>query len=141
MNTFRIDESEKARILGLHETATKKQYISEQDKGYGISDSHRRAADNLLRKGPKPTGAGQRYCFTKEFLTQEIANSGYETVHGHPTRFLHMIEKGDTFGKFQNKTDQDLQRLNPLCQGLEKNFQTGLIIQYTSPMPQDVDGM
>ena len=29
MNKFRIDESEKARILGLHETATKKQYLKE----------------------------------------------------------------------------------------------------------------
>ena len=33
MNKFRIDESEKARIIGLHENATKKQYLSEQDKG------------------------------------------------------------------------------------------------------------
>ena len=40
MKKFRIDESEKARILGLHEAATKKQYLKE-DLEQGMTDIER----------------------------------------------------------------------------------------------------
>ena len=32
MRQFRIDDSEKDRILNLHESATKRQYLSEQER-------------------------------------------------------------------------------------------------------------
>lgn len=134
MKKFRIDESEKSRILGMHINATEKQYLTEQDNGK-IMTQHKKGADILLTNGPKPTGDGERYCFTKEFLTQEIANTGYIGLNDRPTRFLHQIGDGDTFNEFQNKTDQDLQRLNPLCKNLKDNFRKGDIIQYTAKGP------
>jgi hypothetical protein len=122
---IRLTESQLENII--------RKVIAEQEN-YPISDGHRKAADELLRKGPKPTGSGEKYCFTKDFLTQGIANSGYVNVSGHPTRFLHKIGEGDTFNKFQNKSDSDLQKLNPLCKDLkgEGNFRKGYIIQYTT---------
>ena len=36
MRQFRIDDSEKDRILNLHENATKRQYLSEQKGTYDI---------------------------------------------------------------------------------------------------------
>ncbi len=128
MKKFRIDESEKSRILGMHINATEKQYLTEQDNGK-IMPQHKKGADILLANGPKPTGAGERYCFTKDFLTQEIANTGYIGLNDRPTRFLHQIGDGDTFTEYQNKTDQDLQRLNPLCKNLNNKFRKGDIIQ------------
>lgn len=134
MKKFRIDESEKSRILGMHINATEKQYLTEQDN-VKIMPQHKKGADILLANGPKPTGAGERYCFTKDFLTQEIAKTGYIGLNDRPTRFLHQIGDGDTFNEFQGKTDQDLQRLNPLCKNLKDNFRKGDIIQYTAKGP------
>jgi len=39
MRQFRIDDSEKDRILNLHESATKRQYLSEQKGTYDIVSS------------------------------------------------------------------------------------------------------
>jgi len=37
-------------------------------------------AEEILRKGPKPTESGAKYCFTKEDLVRDIKNEG---VHKH----------------------------------------------------------
>ena len=53
MRQFRIDDSEKDRILNLHESATKRQYLSEQKGTYDIVSSVLKDIDGY--KGEKGT--------------------------------------------------------------------------------------
>lgn len=57
MRQFRIDDSEKDRILNLHESATKRQYLSEQveDKGPELKDikGYQENAESFLETGSK----------------------------------------------------------------------------------------
>jgi hypothetical protein len=52
MKRFRIDESEKQRILGMHQSATKRQYLSEQSKGKltFAFDNHTTAFEGVIGK-------------------------------------------------------------------------------------------
>lgn len=123
---IRLTESELEDII--------KRVISEQSN-QPVGSVYREAADELLRKGPKPSGAGEKYCFTKEKLAQDIANTGYKNVDGGYSRILHKIKQGDTYNEFQNKTEVDLQEMNPFCKNLKNDFRVGDIIQYQTKGP------
>lgn len=101
MKKFRIDESEKERILGMHIEATKRQYLSEQED-YEIDwtpeqkKAHMEGAMKLYST-VKPE-MGSKYCFAKssdknsviKALVQNIQNSGL------PGKVLYKIKAGDT---------------------------------------------
>jgi len=57
MRQFRIDDSERNRILNLHESATKRQYLKEQgeDKGPELGDikGYQENAESFLKTGSK----------------------------------------------------------------------------------------
>jgi len=101
MKKFRIDESEKERILGMHIEATKRQYLSEQgdyerDWTPEQKSAHMNGAVKLYST-VKPD-MGSKYCFAKssdknsviEALVQNIKNSGVEG------KVLYKIKAGDT---------------------------------------------
>ena len=50
MNKFIISEEEKSRILEMHETATNKQYLSEQVVPQSLTDIDKKTLQNFLNK-------------------------------------------------------------------------------------------
>ena len=128
------------RIIKLTESDLKNivaKVLREQEDNYPIGKNHIAGANQMLAKGPKPDGSGQKYCFTKEFLTQSIANSGYIDINNKPTRFLHKIKPGDTLSSITQKAGGgDIVSLNPLCNLKSRDgFRVGDVIQYSLPMP------
>lgn len=128
------------RLIKLTESDLKNivaKVLREQEDNYPIGKNHIAAANQMLAKGPKPDGPGQKYCFTKEFLTQSIANSGYVDINNRPTRFLHKIKPGDTLSSITQKAGgEDVASLNPLCNLKSKDgFRVGDVIQYSLPLP------
>lgn len=74
-------------------------------------------AEEILRKGPKPTESGAKYCFTKSDLVQDIKNEGVRNI------MLYKIKPGDSLSKLENMTMQQyhLHKFNHLCKLKEKN--------------------
>ena len=89
MKKFRIDESERARIIGLHESATKKQYLSEQDKGklYFAFDN-----DTTSFQGEIGTD-GYLYPYTEMFETWKIGPIAKVPYVG--STYVEIVKKGD----------------------------------------------
>lgn len=125
-NLFIIEESERNRILNMHENATKKQYLSEQlTKEQALVK-----AKEMIDNGPKPTESGAKYCFTKEFLAQQILNQGAKNIG------MYKIKSGDSKSVIiQNTgTDQELSPMNPRCKWGDKEIKANDVILY-SKMP------
>jgi hypothetical protein len=102
MRPFRINESERQRILGMHSDAVKKHYLSEQDDNYEFKWDdqqlryHQENA-NRLYNSQKPD-VGGKFCFSEKqdresvisALDTNIKNSGVEG------KVLYKIKEGDT---------------------------------------------
>lgn len=74
-------------------------------------------ADEMLRKGPKPTESGSKYCFTKNDLINQIKIEGKDNLE------LYKIKPGDGINKINGLTDQkdSLHSVNRLCNLKDKN--------------------
>ena len=95
----KLTENDLARIV--------KRVINEQAKGVELD----KIATDLLNKGPKPTEAGAKYCFTKETLKKDILLGGPQNI------LIYKIKNGDTPNILKTKTFQidSLSRMNPKC--------------------------
>ena len=74
-------------------------------------------ADEILRKGPKPTETGAKYCFTKNDLINDIKSEGTHNIK------LYKIKSGDSVDKLNNMTMQrdHMYKINHLCNLKDKN--------------------
>ena len=74
-------------------------------------------AEEILRKGPKPTEAGAKYCFTKDDLVKDIKNEGVQNI------MLYKIKPGDSLSKLEDMTMQanHMYKFNHLCNLKAKN--------------------
>ena len=74
-------------------------------------------ADKLLKKGPKPTEPGAKYCFTKQTLIQDIKNEGAHNI------LLYKIKPGDSLSKLSQITMQveHMHKSNNLCNLKDKS--------------------
>lgn len=74
-------------------------------------------AEEILRKGPKPTEAGAKYCFTKDDLVKDIKNEGVQNI------MLYKIKPGDSLSKLEDMTMQanHMYKFNHLCNLRAKN--------------------
>jgi hypothetical protein len=107
------------KIIRLTETdLTKivKKVISEQTT---LIDYNGKMADELLRKGPKPTESGAKYCFSRNDLIKELKMS--EEYLG-----LYKIKPDDSIDKLLRKTmltqpAENIYRMNHLCNLKDKN--------------------
>ena len=78
---------------------------------------YRAEADKILKKGPKPTETGAKYCFTKNDLIQDIKNEGVRNI------MLYKIKPGDSLSKLEQITMQSyhMHKMNHLCKLKDKN--------------------
>lgn len=78
---------------------------------------HKQMAEDLLKKGPKPTEPGAKYCFSKQTLINDIKNEG-----AHNTK-LYKIKAGDSISKLEELTMQEahMYKSNNLCNLKNKN--------------------
>lgn len=91
-----------------------KRVINEQSKS---TAEYTQMADELLRKGPKPTESGAKYCFTKNDLINDIKNEGTDNIR------LYKIKTGDSISKLKSMTMQQdhMIKVNRLCNLNDKN--------------------
>jgi hypothetical protein len=80
---------------------------------------YNKMADELLRKGPKPTESGAKYCFSRNDLIKELKMS--EEYLG-----LYKIKPDDSIDKLLRKTmltqpAENIYRMNHLCNLKDKN--------------------
>jgi hypothetical protein len=87
-------------------------------------------AQEMIKNGPKPTESGAKYCFTKEFLAQQILNQGAKNLG------MYKIKSGDSESKIidYTGTDQKLKPLNPRCEWGSKDIKANDVILF-SKMP------
>ncbi len=126
-NLFIIEESEKNRILSMHENATKKQYLTEQlTKEQALAK-----AKEMMDNGPELNEPGAKYCFTKEFLAKQILNQGAKNIG------MYKIKSGDTIGEIKESTGtkQELAPMNPDCNWDPKKIRANDIILYSMFRP------
>ena len=64
------------------------------------NEEYVKMANDMLRKGPKPSESGAKYCFTKDDLVRDIKMEGVDYIR------LYKIKSGDSLGKLQNMTMQ-----------------------------------
>ena len=103
---IKLTESDLTRIV--------KRVIEEQTKP---NVDHAKMAEDLLKKGPKPTEPGAKYCFTKQTLINDIKNEGVQNT------MLYKIKPGDSIGKLEEITMQErhMYKSNNLCNLKDKN--------------------
>ena len=89
MKKFRIDESEKQRILGLHVEATKRQYLSEQSKGklYFAFDDHTTDFEGVIGRD------GYIYPYTEMRDTWKIGPIAKVPFVGQT--YVEIVKRGD----------------------------------------------
>ncbi len=103
---IRLTESELTKLI--------RKVVNEQSQPESF---YVKKAEEILRKGPKPTESGAKYCFTKEDLVRDIKNEGVQNI------MLYKIKPGDSLSKLENMTMQQyhLHKFNHLCKLKEKN--------------------
>ena len=123
MRQFKIDNSEKDRILNLHESATKRQYLTEEPelaslnraiqcflnkKGIKDDDGNELHVDGLLGRLPKSKSAQaiRRYQSEKKVYPTDGV-WGYNTASAMPDEDKKIMktcvsEHGDLFDKLYN---------------------------------------
>lgn len=81
------------------------------------NEEYVKMANDMLRKGPKPSESGAKYCFTKDDLVRDIKMEGVDYIR------LYKIKSGDSLGKLQNMTMQEnyMFKMNHLCNLKDKN--------------------
>ena len=115
---IRLTESDLTRIV--------KRILNEQ-MSY---DQALAKAKEMINKGPKPTESGAKYCFTKEFLANDILQEGPHNIG------MYKIKSGDSKSTIIQKTgtDQDLAAMNPRCKWGPNDIRANDVILY-SKMP------
>ena len=103
---IRLTESELTKLI--------RKVVNEQSQPESF---YVKKAEEILRKGPKPTESGAKYCFTKEDLVKDIKNEGVQNI------MLYKIKPGDSLSKLEDMTMQEyhLHKFNHLCKLKEKN--------------------
>jgi hypothetical protein len=117
---IRLTESQLEEII--------KRVISEQENEE-VTKFHKNNADRLMN-GVKPAENG-KYCFTKESLAQDIANTGIKNVYDKDIKQLFRIKPGQTLSHYQSMTDQKdaIITMNHLCKLKDpKGFRAGDVI-------------
>ena len=81
------------------------------------NEEYVKMANDMLRKSPKPSESGAKYCFTKNDLVNDIKMTGADYIR------LYKIKSGDSLGKLQNMTMQTdhMFKINKLCNLKDKN--------------------
>jgi hypothetical protein len=103
---IRLTESELTNLI--------RKVVSEQTQPESF---YVKKAEEILRKGPKPTEAGAKYCFTKDDLVKDIKNEGVQNI------MLYKIKPGDSLSKLEDMTMQanHMYKFNHLCNLRAKN--------------------
>jgi|LakMenE18May11ns_1017448.scaffolds.fasta_scaffold9868352_2 hypothetical protein len=103
---IRLTESELTNLI--------RKVVSEQTQPESF---YVKKAEEILKKGPKPTEAGAKYCFTKEDLVKDIKNEGVQNI------MLYKIKPGDSLSKLEDMTMQanHMYKFNHLCNLKAKN--------------------
>ncbi len=103
---IRLTESELTNLI--------RKVVSEQTQPESF---YVKKAEEILKKGPKPTEAGAKYCFTKEDLVKDIKNEGVQNI------MLYKIKPGDSLSKLEDMTMQanHMYKFNHLCNLRAKN--------------------
>jgi hypothetical protein len=78
---------------------------------------YNKMVDELLRKGPKPTESGAKYCFSRNDLVNQLKNIDIDDFE------LYKIKPGDGLSKLNSLTQQTdlMYKLNRLCNLKDKN--------------------
>ncbi len=103
---IRLTESELTNLI--------RKVVSEQTQPESF---YVKKAEEILKKGPKPTEAGAKYCFTKDDLVKDIKNEGVQNI------MLYKIKPGDSLSKLEDMTMQanHMYKFNHLCNLKAKN--------------------
>jgi len=94
MNKFIISEEEKSRILEMHETATNKQYLSEQVVPQSLTDIDKKTLQNFLNKINTHTNPPTHWILDRNAgplgspRGDEVKLTGKETGMIYPTDFV-----------------------------------------------------
>ena len=118
---IRLTESQLENII--------RKVISEQEN-MKVNKFHTDNAQRLMND-VKPAENG-KYCFTKESLAQDIANTGIKMMEGGPDiKQLFRIKEGETLSDYKERTDQkdSIISMNNLCSLNDpKYFRAGDVI-------------